>query len=119
MQDLAFQDDCIEQLESFLDHHDAWLVPVTATPVFRHLQPTRYLEDSPIYDTPLQVGKKALPYWVATVSFVSIFSLTESPVVTLPIGRDQAGMPIGIQVVGKRFSDLELLKIAKTIDRLK
>jgi Asp-tRNA(Asn)/Glu-tRNA(Gln) amidotransferase A subunit family amidase len=38
---------------------------------------------------------------------------------TLPIGQDENGMPIGIQVVGKRFSDLELLKIAKAIDRLK
>ena len=119
MQDLAVQDDCIEQLESFLDHYDAWLVPVTATPVFRHLEPTRRLAEVPIYDTPLQVGNKTLPYWVATISFATVFSLTESPVVTLPIGRDQDGMPIGIQVVGRRFSDMELLEIAKTIDRLK
>jgi amidase len=119
MQDLAVQDGCIEQLESFPDHYDAWLVPVTATPVFRHLEPTRHLGEFPIYDTPLQAGNKALPYWVAAISFVSVFSLTESPVVTLPIGQDQAGMPIGIQVVGRRFSDMELLEVAKVIDSLK
>jgi len=35
--------DCIEQLEAFLEHYDAWLVPVTATRVFRHMEPSRHL----------------------------------------------------------------------------
>jgi amidase len=116
MEDLAVQDDCIEQLETFLGRYDAWLVPVTATPVFRHLEPTSHLGELPIHDSPLQVGDKTLPYWAAAISFAAVFSLTESPVVTLPISRDDAGLPIGIQVVGKRFSDLQLLEVAKVID---
>jgi amidase len=120
MQDLAIQDDCIERLESFMGQYDAWLVPVTATRVFRHLAPDRYLAgETPIYDAPLRVGNQDMPYWSAVISFAAIFSLTESPVVTLPISRDPSGMPIGVQVVGKRFSDSELLEVAKAIDGVK
>jgi Asp-tRNA(Asn)/Glu-tRNA(Gln) amidotransferase A subunit family amidase len=37
----------------------------------------------------------------------------------LPIAHDADGLPIGIEVVGKRFSDLDLLKVAEAIDSLK
>jgi amidase len=119
MRDLAAQDECIERLEIFLENYDAWLVPVTATRVFRHLAPSRHLGAFPVYDTLLPVGEGRLPYWTANISFASVFSLTESPVVTLPIGHDEDGLPIGIQVAGKRFSDLDLLKVAEVIDSLK
>jgi amidase len=119
MQDLAVQDDCIERLEIFLEHYDAWLIPVTANRVFRHLAPSRHFDEFPAYDTLLPVGQGKFPYWIANISFTSIFSLTESPVVALPIAHDGDGLPIGIQVVGKRFSDLDLLKVAEAIDGLK
>jgi amidase len=119
MQDLAVQDDCIERLEVFLKQYDAWLIPVTANRVFRHLPPSGHLGEFPVYDTLLPIGQGKLPYWFANISFTSILSLTESPVVTLPIAHDADGLPIGIQVVGKRFSDLDLLKVAEAIDSLK
>ena len=33
------------------------------------------------------------------------------------IGKSQAGLPIGMQIVGKRWQDLELLAIARQIAR--
>ena len=44
-------------------------------------------------------------------------NVTASPVVVIPIGQSQAGLPIGIQIVGKRWKDLELLTVAKEINR--
>ena len=35
----------------------------------------------------------------------------------IPIGKSQAGLPIGMQIVGKRWQDLELLAIARQIAR--
>jgi amidase len=43
-------------------------------------------------------------------------NLTGSPVVVIPIGKSKAGLPIGVQIVGKRWQDLELLAIAEKID---
>jgi Asp-tRNA(Asn)/Glu-tRNA(Gln) amidotransferase A subunit family amidase len=34
----------------------------------------------------------------------------------MPIGLGQSGLPVNIQVAGKRFSDRRLLKVAKVLD---
>ena len=117
MENLRVQDDCINQLESFLEPYDVWIVPVAATTAFPHTTPDRYFGEFPVYDRPIMVDNRPLPYWVATLSFTTIFSLTESPVMTIPIGKDKQGLPIGVQIIGKRFSDLQLLRIAKLIDQ--
>ena len=44
-------------------------------------------------------------------------NFTGSPVVTIPIGKSKLGLPIGVQIVGKRWHDMELLAIAEEIDR--
>jgi Asp-tRNA(Asn)/Glu-tRNA(Gln) amidotransferase A subunit family amidase len=37
-------------------------------------------------------------------------------VVSMPIGLGQSGLPVNIQVVGKRYSDRRLLKVTKVLD---
>ena len=54
-------------------------------------------------------------YTVANMSYTSIFNLTGSPVVTMPAGNTNEGFPIGIQVVGRRWFDMELLSVAEEI----
>lgn len=46
------------------------------------------------------------------------FNLTGHPAVTIPIGFDSSGMPIGAQIVGARGSDARLLAIARVIDSI-
>ncbi len=112
MEAMKIQDECIERIETFLDDYDAWLVPVSSTTAFEHLKPTKAFGDFFVYDNPINVDGIEVPYYVATQCYTTIFSLTESPVVTIPIGNDKKGASIGIQIVGRRFSDLELLEIA-------
>ena len=38
--------------------------------------------------------------------------------VVIPIGQTNTGLPIGMQIVGKRWKEMELLAIAKQIDDL-
>jgi amidase len=42
-------------------------------------------------------------------------NLTGSPVVVIPIGQSESDLPIGVQIVGKRWQDKELLAIANKI----
>ncbi len=42
-------------------------------------------------------------------------NLTGNPVVVIPIGQSKEGLPIGIQVVGKRWQDMSLLAIAQKL----
>lgn len=43
------------------------------------------------------------------------FSLTGSPVIVIPIGRTAKGLPLGVQVVGRRMHEYDLLKHADMI----
>lgn len=40
------------------------------------------------------------------------------PAVVIPIGQTQAGLPIGLQIVGKRWREMELLAIAQELDKV-
>jgi aspartyl-tRNA(Asn)/glutamyl-tRNA(Gln) amidotransferase subunit A len=40
------------------------------------------------------------------------------PGISLPVGRDEEGLPIGLQLVGKRFGEEELLAFANQIEKM-
>ncbi len=106
-----YQDSVITQLESFLDDYDAWICPVSATMAFDHHAPSKSYGTFSVYNNPLKVNNKPLHYYMATQAYTTPFSLTESPVLAMPIGLSSQKLPIGIQVIGKRFSDFKLLKV--------
>ena len=62
------------------------------------------------------VDEKEVPYYIATQAYTTIFSVTENPVLSMPIALDSNGLPIGIQVVAKRFQDYKLLEIGKILN---
>jgi amidase len=46
-----------------------------------------------------------------------IFNVTGHPVVLVPIGLSMEGLPIGVQLVGRRSTEAELLNAAEQISR--
>jgi amidase len=48
----------------------------------------------------------------------NVFPLTGHPAVVLPLTKDRNGLPIGIQVVGKRWDDERLLAIAQILTEI-
>jgi len=49
-------------------------------------------------------------------SFCTIWSLCGVPAVTIPAGRGPAGLPLGLQIVGPRLSDDQVLAVAYWCD---
>lgn len=49
------------------------------------------------------------------MGFTVPFSVTGNPVITMPIGFSSDGLPIGIQVIGKRYQDIKLLNAASLL----
>jgi Asp-tRNA(Asn)/Glu-tRNA(Gln) amidotransferase A subunit family amidase len=45
------------------------------------------------------------------------FDLTGSPALTVPFGRSSEGLPIGVQLVGRRFEDEEVLRAGAGLER--
>jgi amidase len=93
------------RLEEFLSDWDTWLCPAAAVPAFTHRKPGGKIEMD---------GQK-VAYWAAGSHYTKIFTFTGNPVVALPIARSSDGLPIGAQLVGRRWHDNELLNVAAAI----
>ena len=48
--------------------------------------------------------------WIDWASFSYPFNFTGQPAATLPAGFTDAGLPVGLQIVGRRFDDLTVLQ---------
>ncbi len=108
MQALTKRDRLIAQMEYFLADWDAYLCPVSSITAFPHQ----------LKGKPIEVNGIKLPYTKACGGYAILFNFTGHPVVVIPSGKSQAGLPIGVQIVGKRWRDLELLAIAEKINEI-
>ncbi len=45
------------------------------------------------------------------------FNLSGHPAISVPCGTTAAGLPVGLQIVGKTGRTLDLLRIARAIER--
>jgi amidase len=67
--------------------------------------------------TPLYVDGEAVNYWRA-VGHTAPFNFTGHPVVVVPVGTDGNGLPIGVQVVGRRWDEERLLGVARILEAM-
>lgn len=106
------RDRLIGELEGFLGQWDAWLCPVASTVAYPQ-QPLGRLRKPPT----IRVDERPLAYFEATVGMTVPFSLTGSPVVCMPAGVVD-GLPVGLQWVGRRWRDEELLAVCAAAERV-
>jgi amidase len=102
---LTRRDRLISALEAFFRDCDAWLCPVAYGPAIGHVP----------FGTPVEVDGRKVPYFLATTAFTSPFNLTGHPAVVLPLAITKEGLPIGVQVLGRRWSEPALLALAKQL----
>lgn len=68
-------------------------------------------------DTPLVInGKPAGELRAAWGPYLNVFNLTGHPALAIPAGFTRAGLPVGIQLVGRLYADVDLLRIARIIE---
>ena len=107
---LAQRDLLIGALDRFLGDWDVWICPVTAGPAFTHRRPAVQRPGEP-----LEIDGAQVSYWRGNVCFTTVLSLTGNPVVTMPLAQTADGLPIGMQVVGRRWHDMDLLSVAASL----
>lgn len=105
---LTQRDNLIAQMDKELEKWDVWLCPVAMTAAFTHRAKGAAIE----------VDGKKVPYQMANGAYLVPFNLTGHPVVVIPIGFTSDGLPIGMQIVGKRWKEMELLSIAGKLDEI-
>jgi Asp-tRNA(Asn)/Glu-tRNA(Gln) amidotransferase A subunit family amidase len=93
-----------EKLQPFFDRYDLLLtptLPVTPFPVG--------------IDWPREVaGEKVHP--LNYLAFTYPFNLTGQPAASVPCGWTAEGLPLGLQIVGRRFADLTVLRAAAAFE---
>ncbi|WP_108660176.1 amidase [Acuticoccus kandeliae] len=93
--------------QSFFAEHDFLLTPsVAITPRDWHELYPKAIEGKPT---------RTYFHWLALAYAPT---LAGHPAVSLPVGLDAAGMPFGLQIVGRRGADLETLAMAAALEAL-
>jgi amidase len=95
----------IDQIENFLSEWDVWICPVFPTPAFTHRPP----------NAPVEVDGKQVPQILANLQHSVIFNVSGHPAVVIPLGVTRHGLPVGVQLVGRRWHELVLLNAAEQI----
>ena len=104
---LARRDRSILAWDRFFETCDALLCPVAMTTAFPHCEP----------GTPITVDGQEQSYWMLP-AYGAVFNYSGHPALTVPCGQDRNSLPIGLQLVGKRWSESRLLGIARAIEPL-
>ncbi len=62
----------------------------------------------------LHVDGQEVTYWFGN-GHATLFNYSGNPAIVRPYPQDSKGLPIGIQLVGKRWDESRLLAIAKAL----
>jgi len=54
--------------------------------------------------------------WTSWTPFTYPFNLSGNPAASLPVGFSSSGLPIGLQVVGRRHADLDVLSFCRALE---
>jgi amidase len=90
--------------ERFFERWDALVCPPSMTSAFLHRET----------GAPLRVDGRDQVYWHVS-AHCTLFNYTGHPAIVMPYALDRDGLPIGVQLVGKRWGEARLLGIAQAL----
>ncbi|RKR13060.1 amidase [Maribacter vaceletii] len=105
---LEQKDDVSDSFTSFFNKHDIWITPASITSAFKHQKP----------GLPFEINGQKVAYTKAFIPFNFPSTIPGHPIVVIPIGITQKGLPVGVQIHGKRWNDYRLLQMAKELEKL-
>jgi aspartyl-tRNA(Asn)/glutamyl-tRNA(Gln) amidotransferase subunit A len=53
------------------------------------------------------------------IAFTVAANMSEQPTISVPAGMTKAGLPVGLQIIGQRFDDLGVLRLAQAFAQLR
>jgi amidase len=92
-----------EELLCWMETTPLIIAPVGATPAYRH-------------DTLKVTVRETTMGTFRAFSYAQAFNVFDLPVVTVPAGRSNDGLPIGVQVIGRPFAEEAVLRAAEIIE---
>ena len=93
---------CQNEIEKLFEKYDFLILP--SAQVFPFDKNLQY---------PDKINEKKLDTYHRWIEVFIMSSLLDLPTITVPIGFNDDGLPMGMQIIAKRFNDLQLLAFAK------
>lgn len=93
---------------NFLSKHDIWITPVCAMEAYPHQRA----------GIPFEINGQKVPYTKAIASFNFTTAYSGHPILVIPIGTKKNGLPVGIQIHAKKWTDQRLLDIGKYLEQV-
>jgi amidase len=104
---LGERDAFIGASEAFFREFDAFICPAATCTAFRHCD----------FGTPVPIDGQPTPS--TCIDHPTIWSTyTGCPSLVVPVALDRDGLPIGAQLVGRRWADERLIALGKSIGDL-
>lgn len=97
-----------EVMYQYFKNYDILITPTTPCPAFK----PGWLDSGTTFPT---IGKKALSI-TSWMTFTYPFNMTGLPAASIPSGWNTSGLPIGMQVVGKRYDEKTVLQVSKAFE---
>jgi amidase len=92
----------------FLTKYDIWITPVCSFEAYHHQNTGK----------PFVVNNQKVGYTQAMAAFNFTTGFSGHPILVIPIGKKQNGLPVGIQIHAKKWDDKRVLEIAKYLESL-
>ena len=95
-----------EKFDLYFKEYDILITPTTAVPAFElgKMNPTKI------------AGRTVTP--LGWTPYTYIFNLTWHPVASIPCGWSSEGLPIGMQIVGKRYDEKTVLQVSQAFEEI-
>ncbi|HEY1869942.1 MAG TPA: amidase [Chitinophagaceae bacterium] len=97
-----------QRWENFFSEYDFLICPVAFGPSFERTKT----------GSKLSYEGKEMIYLKYVWPYVACFNVSGNPVITIPLGLGKEGLPLGVQIVGKYWSEPELINFAKQVAKL-
>jgi amidase len=97
-------------IEAVLDDHDVLVTPTLTVPPYGVTLDSGYPTAIDGEDV-MGVPTDAMLTWV--------FNVTGHPVASVPAGRTDDGLPVGLQIVGSRYAEADVLAVAETLESVR
>jgi amidase len=97
-----------DAIETVLAGHDALVTPTLTVPPY-----SKHLDDG----YPTDIDGQPVDGIPTDVMLTWVFNLTGHPVASVPAGVTDDGLPVGLQIVGRRYCESDVLAVATALER--
>ena len=94
--------------DAFFEDYDALIAPIMATPAFKH-------DHSAMAKRKITIDGEERPYW-EQLFWAGLAVCSYLPSTVIPTGPNEEGLPIGVQIIGRQYGDLETIGLSKLLE---